>query len=199
MYPCQSLVPKTLISVCWNLCLLRYLTTYGGCWQSALVMMLSRSSTGPTAHSSLSIQDLALSWPLHFYHAIKMLVSSFKDSKLLQTKGSRIRLTQGEKVPLQTDSLLGSVSIPATKCMNLKLLGMQRRSKDTGAGEWEQYSTSIWMTFSNGQSSQHAFILFYDKGKNQPWSRIQTHMHILSQWPSYTHNHSQTPKILSSN
>lgn len=73
----------------------------------------------PTAHSSLSIQGLAPSWPLHFYHAIKMLVSSFKDSKLLQTKGSRIRLTQGEKVPLQTDSLLGTVSIPATKCMNL--------------------------------------------------------------------------------
>lgn len=80
---------------------------------------------------------------LAFYHAIKMLVSSFKDRKLLQTKGSRIRLTQGEKVPLQTDSLLGSVSIPATKCMNLKLLGMQRRSKDTGAGECKQYSTSI--------------------------------------------------------
>lgn len=82
-----------------NKCLLEFVptkvpTTYAGCRQSALVMMLSRSSTGRTAHSSLSIQGLPPSWPLHFYHAIEMLVSSFKDRKLLQTKGSRIRLTQ---------------------------------------------------------------------------------------------------------
>lgn len=80
--------------------------------------------------------------PCIFTMPLKCLSAHSRIENCCKQKDPEFGLHREKKVPLQTNSLLGSVSILATKCMKLKLLGMQCRFKDMGAGECELNNTA---------------------------------------------------------